>query len=176
MIINEPAKHVAGSSKHPGDVDVVDSCQGMTCFPLQSHLGVLPTLTLDTLDILWTPTTSKFWRCFKVLPIPSPFQQSPTLPHVPSTPTSRLTPLLKAAPRPLPPLKVTQRPLWTPHPLIWTLLQCSLETLQAVMELGQLPWHPILRVKSLRQYAMSRVDGGQDQWGIPGDGPDHRLV
>ena len=60
-------------------------CQGMTCFPLWKHLGVLPTLTPDTFGILWTPTTSQFQRCFRVLPIPSPFQQSPTLLHTPST-------------------------------------------------------------------------------------------
>ena len=79
-----------------------------------------------------------------------------TLPAVPNatalslTPTSCPTPLPKAAPRPPPPPKVTWRPLWTPHPLIQTLLQCSSETLQAIMELGQLPQHLILRVKSLR--------------------------
>ena len=31
-------------------------------------------------------------------------------------------------------------------------------------------------VRLLRQYVISRVDGGQDQWGMPGDGPDCRLV
>ena len=51
-----------------------------------------------------------------------------TLPAVPNatalslTPTSCPTPLPKAAPRPPPPPKVTWRPLWTPHPLIQTLL------------------------------------------------------
>ena len=95
-------------------------CQGTTCSPLQSCLRVLPTLTSDTFGILWTLTTSQFWRCFKVLPIPSPFQQSPMLPHAPSTPTPCPTPPPMAAPRPPPPLKVTQRPLRIPHPLIQT--------------------------------------------------------
>ena len=94
------------------------TCQGTTCFPLRSCLGVLPTPTSDTFGILRTPTTSEFQRHFKVLPIPSPFQQSPMLLHVPSTPTSCPTPLPKAAPRPPPPLKITQRPHWTPHPPI----------------------------------------------------------
>ena len=42
-------------------------CQGTTCFPLRKHLGVFPTLTLDTFSILWTPTASQFWRRFAVL-------------------------------------------------------------------------------------------------------------
>ena len=90
--------------------------QGTTCFLLQKHLE-FPTPTSDTFSILWTPTTSQFWRHFGVLLIPSPFQQSPTLPHAPSTPTPCPTPPPKAAPRPPPPPKVTQRPLWTLHPL-----------------------------------------------------------
>ena len=81
-------------------------------------LGVFPTPTSDTFSILWTPTTSKFQRCFRVLLIPSPFQQSLTLLHAPSTLTPRTTPPLKAAPRPPPPPKVALRPLQTPHPLI----------------------------------------------------------
>ena len=91
-------------------------CQGVTSFLLWRHLRVFPTPTSDTFGILWTPTASEFQRHFRVLPIPSPFQQSPT----------------------------------PPHPLIWTPLRRSLETLRAIMELGRLPWHPILRVKSLR--------------------------
>ena len=94
------------------------SCQGMTCFPLQSCLGVLPTPTLDTFGISRTLTTSQFWRRFKELPILSPFQQPPTLPHAPSIPTPRLTPPPKAAPRVPPPPKVTWRPLRIPHPPI----------------------------------------------------------
>ena len=97
----------------------------MTSLPLWSHLRILPTPTSDTFSILWTLTTSQFWRHFWVLPILSPFQQSPTLPHTPSTPTPHPTPPL----RPLPPPKVTQRPLQTPHLLIWTPLWHSLETL-----------------------------------------------
>ena len=64
-------------------------CQGTTCFLLWKHLGVLPTPTSDTFSILWTPTASESQRNFRVLPIPSPFQQSPTLLHTPSTPTPR---------------------------------------------------------------------------------------
>ena len=97
-------------------------CQGMTSFPLQSHLGVFPTLTSDTFSIPQTLTASQFQKHFRVLPTPSPFQQSPTLPHAPSTPTPHLIPPPKAAPRPLPPPKVTWRPPPTPHPPIWTLL------------------------------------------------------
>ena len=55
-------------------------CQGMTCFLLQKHLGVLSTLTSDIFGILQTLTASQFQRHFGVLPIPSLFQQSPTLP------------------------------------------------------------------------------------------------
>ena len=62
-----------------------ENCQGMTCFLLQRHLGVLPTLTSDTFGILRTPTASNFWRHFGVLPILTPIQQSPTLLHTPST-------------------------------------------------------------------------------------------
>ena len=125
-------------------------CQGMTCFPLWSCLRVLPTLTSDTFSILQTPTASKFQRCFEVLPIPSPFQHSPMLPHTPSTLTPCPTPPLKAALRPPPPPKVTQRPLWILHPPIQTLLWCSLEILWAIVEIGWLLQHLILRVKSLR--------------------------
>ena len=92
-------------------------CQGTTCFLLQKHLRVFPTLTSDTFSILWTLTASKFQRHFRVLPIPSPFQQSPMLPHTLSTLTPCPTPLM-AAPRPPPPPKVTQRPLRIPHPPI----------------------------------------------------------
>ena len=113
-------------------------CQGKTCFPLQSSLGVLPTPTSDTFGICQTPTTSEFQRHFELLVIPSPFQQAPMQLHVPSTPTSCLTPLPKAAPRPLPPPKVTQRLLWILHPPIQSPLRHSSETLQAMMELGQL--------------------------------------
>ena len=126
------------------------TCQGMTCFPLPKHLRVFPTPTSDTFSILQTLTASEFWRHFRVLPIPSPFQQSPMLPHAPSTLTPHPTPLPMAALRPPPPPKVTQRPLWIPHPPIQTPLQHSSETLQAITELGQLLWHLILRVKSLR--------------------------
>ena len=126
------------------------SCQGTTCFPLQKHLRVFPTPTSDTFGILQTPTASEFRRHFGVLLIPSPFQQSPTLLHAPSTPTPRLTPPPKIAPRPPPPLKVAWRPLRTPYPPIWTPLQHSLETLQVVAEIRQLPRHPILRVMSLK--------------------------
>ena len=151
-------------------------CQGTTCFPLQSCLRVLPTPTLDTFGILQTPTTSQFQRCFEVLPILSPFQQSSTLPHAPSILTPHLTLPLKAAPRAPPPPKVTQRPLQIPHPPIWNPVQHSSETLWAIVEIGRLLWHLISRVKSLKQYTMSRVDGGQDRWGMPGNGPNHRLV
>ena len=151
-------------------------CQGMTCFPLRKHLGVLPTPTSDTFGILRTPTASEFWRQFGVLPIPSPFQQSPTLPHAPSTPTPRPTPSPMATLRPPPPPKETRRPLLIPHPPIWTPLQRSSETLWAIVEIRWLPQHPILRVRLLKQYTISRVDGGQDQWGMLGDGPDRRLV
>ena len=112
-------------------------CQGTSSFLLQSCLGVLPTPTSDTFGILQTLTTSQFQRCFKVLPIPSSFQQFPTLLHAPSTLTPCLTPPLKAA----------LRPFWTPHPLIWIPLWHSLETLQVIAEIGRLPWHLILRVK-----------------------------
>ena len=114
------------------------TCQGMTCFLLQKHLGVFPTPTSDTFSILQTPTTSQFWRHFGVLLIPSPFQQSPMLLHAPSTPTPCPTPPLKVAPRPLPPPKVAQWPLQTPHTPIWTPLWHSLETLQVVAEIGRL--------------------------------------
>ena len=120
--------------------------QGMTSFLLQSCLGVLPTLISDTFGILQTPTASQFWRHFGVLPIPSPFQQSPTLLHAPSTPT----PPPKATLRPPPPPKVTQRPLWTPHLPIQTPLWHSSETLWVIAEIGWLPQHPIWRVASLR--------------------------
>ena len=125
-------------------------CQGTTHFLLQNCLGFLPTPTSDTFSILWTLTASQFWRHFGVLPIPSPFQQSPTLPHAPSTPTPHLTPSLKAALRPLPLLRVAQRSLRTPHPPIQTPLQCSSKTLQATVEIGQLLRHPILRVELLK--------------------------
>ena len=104
-------------------------CQGTTCFLLQKHLGVLPTPTSDTFSILWTLTASKFQRHFRVLPILSPFQQSPMLLHAPSTPTPHLTSLPMAAPRPPPPPKVTQRPLQILHPPIRSLVRRSLETL-----------------------------------------------
>ena len=57
-------------------------------------------------------------RHFRVLPIPSPFQQSPMLPHAPSTPTPCPKPSPMAALRPPPLPKETWRPLWIPHPLI----------------------------------------------------------
>ena len=72
-------------------VAIESQCQGMTCFPLRSCLRVLPTLTSDTFSILQTPTASQFQRRFKVLPILSPFQQSPMLLHAPSILTPRLT-------------------------------------------------------------------------------------
>ena len=125
------------------------SCQGTTCFPLRKHLGVLPTPTLDTFSILRTPTASEFQGHFGVLPIPSPFQQSPTLLHAPSTPTPRLTSLPMAAPRPPPPPKVTRRPLLIPHSPIRSLIRHSSETLRAVAEIERLPRHLISRVKSL---------------------------
>ena len=111
-------------------------CQGMTCFLLQSCLGVFPTQTSDTFGILWTLTTSEFQRHFTVLPTLTPFQQSPMLPHAPSTLTPHPTLPLKAALRPPPPPKITQRPLWTLHPLIQTPLRHSLETLQVIVEIG----------------------------------------
>ena len=141
------------------------SCQGTICFPLQKHLRVFPTPTLDTFGILQTPTTSEFQRHFRVLLILSPFQQSPTLLHAPSTPTPCLTPPLKIAPSPPPPLKVAWRPLQTPYPPIWTPLWHSSETLQVIVEIGRLLQHPILRVKD-----------GQDWWGVLGDGPGHELM
>ena len=98
-------------------MDMRGACQGMTCFPLQMHLGVFPTLTLDTFGILRTPTASEFQRHFRVFLVPSPFQQSPTLLCAPSP---RLTLPLKVTPRPPPPLKVAQRPLQTPYPPIQT--------------------------------------------------------
>ena len=61
------------------DVHMEPQCQGTTCFPLQKHLRVFPTPTLDTFGILRTLTASEFQRHFGVLLIPSPFQQSPTL-------------------------------------------------------------------------------------------------
>ena len=125
-------------------------CQGMTYFLLRSCHRVLPTLTLDTFGILRTPTTSQFWRWFRVLPILSPFQQSPMLPHTPSIPTPRPTPPPKAAPRVPPPPKVTRRPLWIPHPLIRSPVRCSSETLRAIVEIERLLQHLILRVKSLK--------------------------
>ena len=42
-------------------------CQGTTCYPLQRHLGVLPTPTSDTFGILQTLTASEFQRHFGVL-------------------------------------------------------------------------------------------------------------
>ena len=125
-------------------------CQGTTCFLLQSCLGVLPTLTSDTFGISQTPIASQFWRRFKGLPIPSPFQQSPMLLHTPSIPTPRPTPPLKAAPRAPPPPKVTWRPLQILHPLIWSLVQHSLEILWPIVEIERLLWHPILRVELLK--------------------------
>ena len=125
-------------------------CQGTTSFLLQSCLGVLLTPTSDTFSILWTLTTSQFQRHFGVLPIPNPFQQSPTLLHTPSTLTPRLTPPPKATPRPPPPPKVTQRPLQTPHPPIPIPLQHSSETLWVIAEVGRPLQHPILRVTSLK--------------------------
>ena len=125
-------------------------CQGTTCFLLRKHLGVFPTPTSDTFGILWTPTTSEFQRHFRVLLIPSPFQQSPTLLHAPSTLTPHPTPPPKIALRPPPPLKVAQRPLQTLYPLIQTLLRCSSEILQVIAEIRWLPWHLILRVTSLK--------------------------
>ena len=80
---------------------------------------------------LWPPPSSRDASEYL-----SPFQQSPTLPCTPSTPTPCLTPPPKAALR-LRPLKVTQWPLWTLHPLIQTLLQCSSETLWVIAEIGQ---------------------------------------
>ena len=123
-------------------------CQGMTSFLFQSHLGVFPTPTLNTFSILQTLITSQFQRHFGGLPIPSPFQQSPTLPHAPSTPIPHLIPPPKAALRPLPPPKVTWGPLPTLHPPIQTLLQCSPDTLGVVAETGWLLWCLILRVTS----------------------------
>ena len=120
-------------------------CQGTTYFLLPKHLRVFPTLTSDTFSILQTPTASEFWRHFGVLPIPSPFQQSPMLPHAPSTPTPCLTPPPMVALRPLPPPKVTWRPLQFPHPPIQTPLQRSLETLWAITELGWLPVRALAR-------------------------------
>ena len=99
------------------------NCQGMTCFPLQRRLGVLPTPTSDTFGILQTPTTSEFQRHFGVLLIPSPFQQSPTLLHTPSTLTPHPTLPLKITPRPPSPPKVAWRPLRTPYPPIQTPLR-----------------------------------------------------
>ena len=133
-----------------GDKHGCRSCQGTTCFPLRKHLGVFPTPTSDTFGILWTPTASEFQRHFGVLLIPSPFQQSPTLLHAPSTPTPCPTPPPKIAPRPPPPLKVARRPLQTLYTPIQTPLQHSLETLQVIAEIRRLPWHPILRVTSLK--------------------------
>ena len=126
------------------------NCQGMTCFLLQKHLGVLPTPTSDTFSILWTLTTSKFRRHFGVLPILSPFQQSPMLLHTPSTLTPHPTSLPMAAPRPPPSPKVTQRPLRILPPPIQSPVWHSSETLQAVVEIERLPQHPILRVKLLK--------------------------
>ena len=117
----------AAISRMRGAKGLLSKYQGMTYFPLQSCRGVLPTLTLDTFGILQTPTTSQFWRCFRVLPIPSLFQQSPMLPHAPSIPTPRPTP-----------------------PPIQSLVQCSSKTLRAVVEIEQLPQHLISRVKSLK--------------------------
>ena len=104
-------------------------CQGTTCFLLQKHLGVFPTLTSDTFGILWTLTASEFQRHFRVLLFLSPFQQSPTLLHAPSTPTPHPTPPPKIAPRHPPPPKVAWRPLRTPYPLIQTPFRRSSETL-----------------------------------------------
>ena len=126
-------------------------CQGTTCFLLWKHLRVFPTPTSDTFSILWTPTASQFQRHFEVLLILSPFQQFPTLPHAPSTPT----------PHPTPPLKAAPRPLRTLHPLIQTPLQHSLETLWVVVGIGWLPWHLILRVTLLKWYVISRVEDGR---------------
>ena len=126
-------------TRHVPSSKIVTDCQGMTSFPLQSHLRVFPTLTSDTFGILWTPTASQFQKSFGVLPTPSAFQRSPTLPHAPSTP----------APHPIPPLKVTWRSLPTPHPPIQTPLQHSPDTLGVVAEIEQPPQHPILRVTSL---------------------------
>ena len=119
-------------------------CQGMTCFPLRKYLGVFPIPTSDTFSILRTLTTSEFRRHFRVLLIPSPFQQSPTLLHAPSTPTPCLTPPLKIAPRPPPPPKVAQRPPQTPYPPIQTLLRHSSETLQETLKLFQSSFKQII--------------------------------
>ena len=91
---------------------------GDDLFSAPKHLRVFPTPTSDTFGILRTPTTSEFQRHFRVLLIPSPFQQSPTLLHTPSTPTPHLTFPLEITPRPPPPPKVAQRPLWTLYPPI----------------------------------------------------------
>ena len=50
----------------------------------------MPTPTSDTFSILQTLTASKFQRHFDVLLILSPFQQSPTLLHTPSTPMTSM--------------------------------------------------------------------------------------
>ena len=99
---------------------------------------------------LATPSSAPEITYLTGLPFPSPFQQSPTLPCTLSTPTPCLTPPLKAAPIPPPPSKVTQWPLWTPHPPAQTLLWCSLETLWVIVEIGWLPQPPILRVMLLK--------------------------
>ena len=125
-------------------------CQGMTCFPLWRHLRVFPTPTSDTFGILQTPTASEFQRHFGVLPTPTPIQQPPMLLHAPPTLTPWPTSLLMATPKPLPPPKVTWRPLWSLHFPIRSPLWCSLETLWAAVEVERLPQHPILRVKLLR--------------------------
>ena len=68
-------------------------CQWTTSFLLGKCLRVFPTPTSDTFSILQTPTASQFQRHIRVLPILSPFQQSPTLPYAPSTPTPHPIPL-----------------------------------------------------------------------------------
>ena len=133
--------------------------------PLQKHLrvlGVFPTLTSDTFSILQTPTTSKFQRCFGVLLIPSPFQQSPTLPHAPSTLTPHLTPPLKAALRPPPPLKVAQRPLWTLHPPIKTPLSHSRD--RAAPAASDIKGHVTKVICNIKGQGWSGSVGNAGQW------------
>ena len=111
------------------------TCQGMTSFPIWSHLGVLPTPTSATFGILWTLTASQFQTHFRVLPTLSLFQQSATPLCAPSTTAPHLISPLKAAPR-LPPLpKVVQRSLLIPHPLIWTPLWHSPDILRVAVEM-----------------------------------------
>ena len=136
---------------HPGSV--LDSCvdQFLTD-DLFSAPKISWSFSNSDLRHLWHSSDSD---CLPVLETLWSTSYSKPLPAVPNTTmcsfySDPLSDTTKVAPRPPPPLKVTQRPLWALHPPVQTLLQHSLETLWVVVEIGQLLQHPILRVVLLK--------------------------